>query len=527
MVADADVIIVGAGHNGLAAAMHLAVHGKKVLVLERAPVAGGAAKSGEVTLPGFIHDLYATNLGLFLASPIYRRYGRDLEAAGFRVAVSPQPYASVFPDGTGLGVWTDSEKTRSALAAQSLRDAESWDGMVAYFQRTAPQFLPLLQVPWPSLAAARLGWRLIRRLGLVGAQELAQQLAKSPREFVQAWFESPKVRALFIPWAFHLDFGPDVSGGAMFPFVESVADYLHGMAVAKGGISRLIDAMVSFIRQHKGQVETGREVARVVIRKGRAVGVEMADGQTLVASQAVFANVTPTRLFGQLVPEDRVPPDFMQKVRRYRYGPGTAMMHLALDGPLPWAAGETFQRFLYVHVAPYVDDVARTYQEALAGLLPASPLLVIGQQSFVDPSRAPNGHHTLWVQVRAVPGQIRGDAAGKTGARAWEAVRDLMADRILDKIESYAPGTKERVKKATFFTPEDLERDNPNLVGGDSISGSHHPDQNYFLRPFPGWSRYRTPLPGLWMVGAGTWPGAGLNATSGYLAAEALLKSRH
>jgi phytoene dehydrogenase-like protein len=523
-VADVDAIVVGAGHNGLAAALELAHHGWSVLVLERSQRIGGASKSDAATLPGFIHDLYAMNIGLFLSSPVWRHYAQELMGHGFQPVVSPHPYASVFPDDTGLMIHQDAAMTRAELSRKVPEDLPAWERLVDDFTRLAPGLLPLLQLPLPSWAAARQSAQLLRRLGREGAFEVAELLLMSPRTFVERRFQSPKMQALLIPWAFHLDYGPDVAGGALFPFIEGVADHLNGMAIARGGVSALMDALGRAITQRGGRILTETEVSRVIVRQGRAVAVETADGRQFSARRAIVANITPTRLFGGLLPEDAIPSRFLVRIRKFRYGPGTAMLHLALNAPVAWAAGEGFSESLYVHVAPWVDDTARTYQEVLAGLLPSSPLLVVGQPTAIDPSRAPDGQHTLWVQVRAVPAQIHGDAAGVIRATTWGAAQNAFVERILTKLEQYAPGISHRIRGLRFFGPLDLEADNPNLVGGDSLSGSHHLDQHYLFRPVPGWSRYRTPIGGLYMVGASTWPGAGLNATSGYLAAQDILR---
>jgi phytoene dehydrogenase-like protein len=149
-------------------------------------------------------------------------------------------------------------------------------------------------------------------------------------------------------------------------------------------------------------------------------------------------------------------------------------------------------------------------------------VLVVGQPTAIDPSRAPPGRHVLWVQVRVLPATIRGDAAGQIGATHWDEAKDAYADRVIALIERYAPGLSGKILGRAVLSPLDLERENPNLIGGDSLSGSHHLDQNFLFRPAFGWSRYKTPLRGLYMVGAATWPGAGVGAGSGFMLAKML-----
>lgn len=520
---DADAIIIGAGHNGLTCAVTLAQKGWKVLVLERAAVAGGAAKTAAVTLPGYLHDLYATNVGLFLGSAFYRANASAMRALGFEPVVSQCAYSSVFPDGSGIGVTTDAAQTHENLRRVSAADAAAWDELAALFDRTAPHFLPLMQMPMPSFRALRQAWKLRRALKSSGMVDLAQQLLKSPREFGDYWFEDERVKALVAPWAMHLDFGPDVANGALFPFVESMVNARNGIALARGGIGRLVEALTGMLQARGGRVSTGQRVEHILLHRGRAVGVRLAGGAELRAKRAVIGNVTPTQLVEQLLDVDALPAGYVRKSRGYRYGPGTMMMHLALAAPLQWRAGDDFSRYAYVHIGPYVRDLALAYTQALNGSLPDEPMLVVGQPTAVDPTRAPDGRHVLWVQVRALPAQPRFDTRdGRIKAGKWSEIKEAYADLVMRKIARYAPNLSAVTLKRVVYSPLDLERDNPNLVGGDSVAGSHHMDQNYLFRPFPGWSRYKTPIDGLYVVGAATWPGGGLNATSGYLLANAL-----
>ena len=516
-MADYDAIVVGSGHNGLASALVLSRAGWKVLVLEQSDVPGGASKSRELTLPGFIHDVHATNIGFFLGSDIFQSFKDELFAHGFGISAGDQPYASAFPDGDAVCGYMDPQKMTAELARQSPEDAEAWKQMLVEFERFSDHLLKIYKLPMPSFALLRHAYRVYRSLGRSDFLDLVQILLASSQNFVDARFTSEKVKALFTPWGFHLDHGPDVSGGAAFPYLEVPLDYMNGLAFSSGGVGRLMDAMIAIIKERGGDVRMNARVTSIPVAEGQAIGVVLADGTRISAGKAVIANVTPPRLFGTLVDEQAVPGSFMKKVRGFRYGPATMMVHLALDGPVPWAAGEHLANCSYVHLAPYSEDISRAYNESLLGYLPTSPLLVVGQSSRFDRSRAPEGKETLWVQVRAVPPVPKGDAAGQLASNDWEALREPYAERVLDKIESFAAGFKDRILAMKVLTPPDMERDNPNLVGGDSVSGSHHVDQHFLFRPFAGWSRYRTPVKNLYMIGQSTWPGAGLGAASGYL----------
>jgi len=200
------------------------------------------------------------------------------------------------------------------------------------------------------------------------------------------------------------------------------------------------------------------------------------------------------------------------------------MIHLALSGLPDWTAGKALQNFAYVHIAPDLEMMSRVYAEAMGGLLPAEPALVIGQPTAIDPSRAPAGQHVLWIQVRVLPAEFRGDAAGEISGQNWDEIKDAYAERVLDIAERYAPGLRGKILARSVFSPLDLERENPNLIGGDNLSGSHHLDQNFLFRPVAGYSRYRTPVGSLFMCGASTWPGAGTGAGAGFMLGKMLAK---
>ena len=522
--------MVGAGHNGLVTALYLARAGWKTLLLERNEEIGGAVMSGEITRPGFVHDLYSMNQNLFLGSPVYAELKDDLERHGLRYKTSVKPYASVFPDGKSLRVYQDQERTKRLLREHSEADAEGFEHLHGRYRAFGEAFLPLYGMPLPSAGALWGLAKAARAQGLNELTDLVQIVLSSTRELGDIYFETEEMKALVAAWGMHLDLAPHVSGGAMFPFLEVYTDMEQGMSVVEGGASKMPEALAGLIRESGGEIRTNSEVSRIVTDDGRATGVELASGEKIKADRAVVANLTPKVLFERLVDREDVDPRFRRRVERYQSGPGTMMVHLALSGKPRWAAeGEDLDEFAYVHISPYTEDLSNTYTESMNGQLPKNPLLIVGQTSAVDPSRvdpsrAPEGGEVLWVQVRTLPSEIRGDAAGEIGATSWEEAKGPFADRVMDKLEGYAPGIKDLVVGRAVFSPEDLERHNPNLVGGDSVGGSVHIQQNFVFRPFPGWSNYRMPVEDLYMVGAATWPGPGVNATSGYLAAKQILR---
>jgi phytoene dehydrogenase-like protein len=516
-----DAIVVGAGHNGLAAAVHLASKGWKVGVFEKAARAGGAVKTAEATLPGFRHDLYAMNLSLFAGSPFFQAHKDGLTRHGLGFVPAGNSFASAFPDGTWLGVSQDVETTAARVAAVSPGDAEAWRAMVAAFGSQAPHLFALLGAPMPSWQSARTLWGLYRAKGWAGLGALARLLVASPRDFLDRHFESEKLKAMMAVWGLHLDFPPDAAGGALFPYLESMACQSFGMVIGQGGADTMIAALTGHLQALGGVIKLDAPVTEITRAGNRASGIRLASGDRVEASRAVIANVHPRLVFDHLVKgTDHAP--YRASLEGFRPGPATMMIHYALDHLPDWAAGAALKTFAYVHLAPDLATMSRAYDQAKAGLLPEAPALVVGQPTALDPSRAPEGRHVLWVQVRVLPSVIKGDAAGAIAGTDWDVVKETYADRIDALIERYAPGFKATVLARAVLSPADLEADNPNLVGGDSLSGSHHLDQNFVFRPVFGWSRYKTPVERLYCIGASTWPGGGVGAGSGFMLAKML-----
>jgi phytoene dehydrogenase-like protein len=289
------------------------------------------------------------------------------------------------------------------------------------------------------------------------------------------------------------------------------------MVIGKGGADTVTRALTGMIEAAGGEIHCGEKVVRVIREGGRAAGVELSGGRRVMAGKAVIANVAPGKLVDGLLDGTSGDAGFDRSMRRFSHAPGTMMIHLALKDLPGWTAGEELRRFAYVHVAPSLDQMARTYQQAVAGLLPDEPVIVVGQPTAVDPSRAPDGNHVLWVQVRMVPAEILGDAAGTIEARDWASAKEAYAERVLDLIERHAPGLRSKILGRAVVSPLDLEADNPNLVGGDQVCGSHHLSQNFLFRPAYGHASGRTPVKGLYLTGAAVWPGAGLGAGSGFM----------
>lgn len=489
-----DIIVVGAGHNGLAAGIVLARAGWKVLMLEGQPQPGGMVQTGEVTLPGFRHDLYATNLNAFAGSAMMQEFGPELARHGLDFVQASKAFCSIFPDGDLVGVTTSRDETVSGLARLSQRDASTWNRLLDTFQSISPHLAKMSRQPMPSLASLR--------SALACPWTGAKLVFGSSGGFARRYFENPKVQAMWAVWGMHLDFAPETPGGALYPFMQCMAVQERGLRVGRGGAGAMSAALVALFKQYGGELRCGARVDEVIVDKGKAAGVVVA-GERITTSRGVIANVTPTALFGRMV--KGASRELRQRTGRYRFGPGTMMIHLALS-ELPDWTNKQARNYFYVHVTPSLEAMSRAYRETSEGMLPHEPVLIVAQPTLIDPSRAPAGKHILSIQVRVVPGGID-----------WAAHKERYADRMIELLERYAPGLQKIILGRHVISPADLERANPNLVGGDSLAGSHRLSQQFLLRPFLGWSRYGTPVRSLYLCGASTWPGAGVGAGSGWI----------
>ena len=297
------------------------------------------------------------------------------------------------------------------------------------------------------------------------------------------------------------------------------------MPIPRGGGARLVDALVALVRDHGGAVETERDVERVLVSSGRAVGVRVAGGETVTAARAVICNVLPDQLYGRLLghPDDEV----ARAGRRAREGRSEMQIHLALSEPPRWEGDERLDRTAIVHLTPGLDGVSRAVNEAERGLLPAEATVVVGQPLTLDPSRAPEGRGILWIQLQELPWRVRGDAAGEldVGDGTWtEELRERYADRIQARIARHVPNLESAVVKRVVLSPADLQAANVNLHHGDPYSGSLALDQNFLWRPFAASPGHATDVARLWHIGASTHPGPGLGAGSGTLVAKQLLE---
>ena len=502
-----DAVIVGSGINSLACGALLARGGWRVCVLERADTLGGAIQTGELTEPGYLHDVFSAWHPLWVGGAAHAELGAELGARGLAYLNTELPTATAFPDGEAAFLLRDADGNARELGAE-------WQEVLDRFQPTADLAFGLLGTELWSAAGIALAARALRRVGPGGLAAFAGELLQSSRDWLEQTFDSQRAHGVLAPWVLHTGLGPDEASSGFMTKVIAVAIQEGGMPIPRGGSAKLPEALVRLIRDHGGTCETGRDVEAVVVRSGRAAGVRLAGGETVEAARAVVANVTPTQLYERLLADAVVPPAVRTAAARFRYGRAEMQIHFALSEPARWDGDERLNRTAIVHLTPGLDGVSRAVNEAQRGLLPEEATIVVGQPLTIDPSRAPDGKGLLWVQLQELPRRLE-----------WtDDLRERYADRIQARLARHLPNLESSLLHRVALGPHDLERANMNLRHGDPYAGALQLDQNFLWRPLGVSPGHRTPVDRLWHIGASTWPGPGLGAGSGTLVARRLLE---
>ena len=525
-VADYDAVIVGSGVNSLAAGALLARAGWRVAILERNDYLGGAIKTAEITQPGYRHDVFSAWHPLWVGGGAHAILADELAQRGLEYVNSDLPTATSFPDGESAFLLRSTDATEAELERHADGDGGAWRREVEDFLPKADLSFGVLSTELFSRAGLALGLSAYRRLGARGVVELVGEMVVSARDWLTQTFRSERAHGLLAPWVLHTGLGPDAAASGFMAKVIGITIQEGGMPIPRGGGDRLVEALVSLIRDEGGLCETGRDVERIVVERGRAVGVRLSDGDTASAARAVIANVTPTQLYGRLL-DGHVPPRLAEAGRRFRYGRADMQIHLALSEPPRWHGDERLARTAIVHVTPGLDGVSRAVNEAERGLLPAEATIVVGQPLTLDPSRAPAGAGLLWIQLQELPWHVKGDAAGDidTGGGRWTAdLRERYADRIQARLERHISNLASAVRARAVLSPADLQAADVNLERGDPYSGSLALDQNFLWRPLAAQPGHETHIERLFHIGASTHPGPGLGAGSGTLVAQQLLR---
>jgi phytoene dehydrogenase-like protein len=514
---EADAVVVGSGPNGLVAANMLADRGWDVIVCEEQPSPGGAVRSGEVTAPGFVHDLYSAFYPLTRAS----RYiaSLDLESYGVEWLTCQGVVAHPHPDGRCALLSLDLDETCASLESFAPGDGDAWRLLFELWRRTGPHLVGALLTPLPPLRPAG---GLLRALGLRGAVEFARLGLLPARRLADERFRGEGAGWLLAGNALHADLTPDSSGGGLFGLVLCGLGQQHGFPVAAGGSGAITAALVERLRARGGELRLETPIEQIEVRAGRASAALAADGRRFAARRAILADCGAPALYERMLPPEAVPERTLEKLRGFQYDNSTFKLNWALSGPIPWSAADA-RRASTVHVAEGMYGLSRATVQLSERGIPDRPFLVLGQYSMVDRSRAPEGAESAWAYTH-VPQQPRWDAAGELRGDWADTDAERFADRMEEEVERLAPGFRSLIVKRHLQSPLTLEANNRNLVGGAINGGTAQLYQQAIFRPLPGLGRPTTPVRGLYLASSSAHPGGGLHGGPGGNAATTTLR---
>lgn len=518
-----DAIAIGSGHNALVAAAYLARAGWKVLVLEMGDRPGGWVRTEELTLAGFQHDVYASTIPLWLLSPPHQDLGTELGDRGLKF-VQPKIATGVsLSDGRTAAFYADMEANIAEFEGLAPGDGAAWTRLFAEFGEVAPIFAGLSRLDLSSPAAELLLQKLLFAADGKSPSTYAGEYRRSASSFLQERFRSPVIHAMLGSWMMHLGRGVDDANGAFFlPLVLSALQMVSTPIVV-GGVERLIESLVAFIKDRDGVVLCDREVEQILVRDGKATGVRTQDGEHFYASRAIIAGVNPDLLYHRLLSEFDLKADIRQQRGKHEYSYGAMQVHLALSEPPQWR-DERLQQAGQVHLSKGLDGISQAVNQAICGFLPTMPTISVDTPSDRDPSRAPVGKAIMRVQATEVPVCIRGDAAGEidTGNGTWtEEMKNRFADRLIKIVGQHLPNVPNAILARSIISPAELAKSNPNAGAGAITSVAKDITEYALWRP-----SHQTLLPNLYRVGAATWPGHGVGGASGYIVARQLLGDR-
>jgi phytoene dehydrogenase-like protein len=463
-----DAIVVGAGPNGLAAAIELAKSGKRVRVYEANDVIGGSARSKELTLPGFTHDICSAVHPLAVGSPFFKNL--SLKEYGLDFINPPAAVAHPFDDGSALLLHRSIEQTGEQLGADARAYKRLFEPLVHDWQLLAPQLLGPLRVPNHPFAMARFGLNAIR----------------SASDFVKSRFKEERTRAFFAGAVAHSCLSLDQLGTTAFGLVLFTLGHVVGWPIPRGGTQNISDALAAHLKALGGEIVTGVRIQSL---------------NDLAPCRCVLFDLTPQQLLR--IVGSRFPASFQNKLTKYRYGPAAFKIDWALDGAVPWRAVECTQAAT-VHLGGSLAEIAASEKAVWEGKCTDKPYVLVAQPSLFDSSRAPQGKHTLWAYCH-VPNNSTID----------------MTERIENQLERFAPGFRSRILARSVMPPAQLELHNANLVGGD-INGGAATINQLFTRPT--FRTYSTPLADIYICSSSTPPGGGVHGMCGYHAARAALR---
>ncbi len=525
MAGTRDVIILGAGHNGLVAAFYLAKAGLKPLVLERRPVAGGCAVTEEF-FPGFRGSTLAHGGG-----PIRPEISREMKLAKHGLHLlepDPRLFAPA-PDGRVLLLYGDPSTSAANILRFSKKDAEKYRQLQKMLARIAALLDRLLTMTPPDIDNPTTGelMHLLmtgREFRSLGRDDMFRVLRWGPMaiaDFVAEWFETDLVRAAVAARGiFGTAMGPWSAGSTAVMLLRTPADGnpVGSAAFPRGGMGALTQAMAAAATAAGAEIRTGAEVAQVLVKDGKVTGVALASGEE-ISAQRVVSNADPRRTFLKLVDPVHLGPDFVVKLQNYRCAGNLAKVNLALDGvpqftALKEAGASAAALAGRIHIGPGIDYLERAFDASKYGKFSEQLHLEAAIPSLSDPSLAPAGKHVMSIYAQFAPYKLRD---------AWSSQRNALGDAVVKTLAAYAPKLPEMILHRQVITPADLE-EHYGLTSGHIFHGELALDQLFTMRPLLGWARYRTPIDGLYLCGNGTHPGAGLTGQCGANAAREIVK---
>ena len=465
-----DAIIVGSGPNGLAAAITIARAGRSVLVLEAADTPGGGARTMELTLPGFRHDVCSALHPLAVGSPFLSAL--PLDEHGLEWIHPCYPVAHPLDDGDAALLYRDVDMTANALG----NDARAYRRLIS----------PLVR-DWHKIARGALGPARLPR-NPVAMGRFGLKAMRSARGLANAWLRTDKARALFSGIAAHSVTPLEFRGSAAAGLVLQIAGHAVGWPMPRGGAQTVTNAMVSYLQSLGGEVVTGERVRSL---------------DELPRARTVLLDIGALHL--AQIAGDRLPRRYRRKLDAFRYGPGVFKMDWALNAPIPWTAAECAGAGT-VHLGGALEEIAHAEAAVWRGEHPQLPFVLLAQPTMFDDSRAPDGKHIAWAYCH-VPNGSDFD----------------MSERIEAQIERFAPGFKQNILARSVMSPSDMQAYNANYVGGD-IGGGANTLRQLFARPVSAFAPYRTPIDGVYLCSASTPPGAGVHGMCGHWAAREALK---
>jgi len=519
------VVIIGAGANGLVAAAYLARAGIRPLVLERRPVVGGIAATEEFH-PGFRCSPVVSTAG-----PLLPRIASDLhlEKHGLKTLSSA---VRVFApaDGRSVFLYDDPARTAAGLEKISPKDASSWKPFRESLARIGRLLASLLTTTPPAIDHPSVDdiWRLLqtgRRFRGLPRRDAYRLLRWGPMavaDLAAEWFETEPLRAVAAARGVFGSFaGPWSAGTSANLLLQAGTDPEAGGygVFVQGGLGALASALAAAAREAGAEIRTGVEVARIVVRDASVQGVALTSGEEIPAS-AVVSGADPRRTFLQLVDAGDLDPDFLEKARHYRSVGVVARVHLALSGLPRFSALESRTDAPdalsgRIHIGPEIDSIERAFDAAKYGGFSPEPYCDVTIPTLLDKDLAPSGGHVLSAHVQYAPYRLR--------EGSWKDRREALGDAVVKTLSAHAPGLEKLIVGRKILTPVDLE-ETYGLTGGHIFHGEHSLDQLFTMRPILGWARYRTPIEGLFLCGAGTHPGGGVTGVPGWNASREIAK---